>query len=77
MITQNDTTKTASITEWLEDTRAKLSRLSLEEHDVVLRSLIADWSHRHTGGERLATNPAWEAFNTFLAEDRAAERKVA
>lgn len=58
--------------DWLEATRATLSRLPLAEADAVLRVLIADWSRRHTGGERLATNPAWESFDAFVAEDRAA-----
>lgn len=68
---------TATSTEWLESTRNALTDLPLEEHDVTLRTLIADWSRRHTDGERLATNPAWEAFDAFIAEERAAGRETA
>ncbi|MBC8139732.1 MAG: hypothetical protein H8F28_27945 [Fibrella sp.] len=72
----DDTENTAISTGWLESTRDALAHLSLEEHDAALRMLIADWSRRHTDGERLATNPAWEAFDAFVAEDRSAEREV-
>lgn len=72
-----DTPPPALATQWLEAARATLSRLPLDAHDVALRTLIADWSRRHTGGERLATNPAWEAFDAFVAEDRDAEREAA
>ncbi|MBC8141992.1 MAG: hypothetical protein H7Y38_11190 [Armatimonadetes bacterium] len=67
----NDTVNTVATTAWLETARDTLSRLPLSEHDAALRTLIADWSRRHTGGERLRTNPAWQSFDAFVAEDRA------
>lgn len=63
----------ATDTAWLEALRARLRELPLHEHDAVVRSLIADWSKRHTGAERLAANPAWESFDSLLAEDRATD----
>ena len=72
-----DDTPPVLATEWLENARATLSRLPLAAHDAALRTLIADWSRRHTGGERLTTNPAWKSFDAFVAEDRDAEQNAA